>query len=94
MIEQEGAAEIMEDFPFGPDEPRPAFCTDFLFARPGFSSGLARMFDFGGHFTVYNFSKDGRQADARALFADWMVTGQDLLSAVEKIRAEHPELAA
>ena len=55
--------------------------SDFLFAEPSFLSGVARILDVGGTFDGYNISRDGLQADARALYADWRIVGQDLVRA-------------
>ncbi len=57
--------------------------SDFLYARPSFLSGLARLLDIFGTFDQYNRSRDGRIADARALYCDWHVVGWDLLDACE-----------
>lgn len=60
--------------------------SDFLFAQPGFLYGLARFFDFAGVFDSYNRSHTGIEADARATFADWCVTGADLVRALESMK--------
>ena len=51
---------------------------DFLFAQPSFWSGLGRWLDLTGHIDLYNVSPDGETADARALYSDWRVVGQEL----------------
>jgi hypothetical protein len=57
--------------------------TTFLFARPSFLEGLARIFDFSGSLNQYNTSKTPDQADARAIHADWHAVGEDLWNALE-----------
>ncbi len=52
--------------------------TDFLFARPSFLSGVAKVLDLFGTFTRYNSSTTPDEADSRAIAADWGVVGQDL----------------
>ena len=55
--------------------------TDFLFARPSFLSGMARVLDLFGVFDSYNESRSTEEADARAMYADWRVVGQDIYDA-------------
>ena len=66
--------------------------SDFLVARPSFLTGMARLLDLWGAFDEYNVSPDGRAADALALRADWAVIGQDLRTAIERFRREHPKV--
>ena len=46
-----------------------------LFARPSFLEGMARVLDLGAALNIYNYDKDGNEADAKALFSDWMAVG-------------------
>lgn len=62
--------------------------SDFLFARPSVTSGLARMFDFAGSFDDYNHSATEDEADAKAIFADWAVVGDSIRSAMEQEQDE------
>lgn len=55
--------------------------TDFLLARPSFLSGIARLFDLWGKYDEYNTSRSTDEADMRALYSDWRITGQDLRAA-------------
>ena len=59
--------------------------SDFLVASPSLQSGAARLFDFYGLFDEYNRSPDDAQADAMAMFADWLVVGQDMQDAMEQV---------
>jgi hypothetical protein len=59
--------------------------SDFLFAQPGILFGLSRFFDFAGVFDSYNESRNGREADARAAYADWHITEADLGLVLEKV---------
>jgi hypothetical protein len=52
--------------------------TDFLVARPSFWSGVGRLLDLWGKFDEYNTSRTTEEADMRALYSDWRITGQDL----------------
>jgi hypothetical protein len=52
--------------------------TDFLYARPSFLEGMARVLDIGGTLQQYNVSATGEDADARALAADVHAIGADL----------------
>lgn len=64
--------------------------TDFLFAQPSFLSGFARLLDLFGLFDSYNESRSPKEADAKAMYADWRITGQDIFDAA--IEFEHTEL--
>lgn len=55
--------------------------SDFLVARPSFWSGVGRLLDLWGKFDAYNTSETTDEADMRALYSDWRVTGQDLRDA-------------
>jgi len=55
--------------------------TDYLFATPTFLSGVARVFDLGCQFDSYNVSPDPEEADARAIFSDWLAVGMDIARA-------------
>lgn len=57
--------------------------SDYLFARPSFGEGWARLFDFGNVLTEYNVSRDGAAADARAFAADWRAVGADVREAMK-----------
>ncbi|MGL6096217.1 MAG: hypothetical protein ACRC7O_10530 [Fimbriiglobus sp.] len=62
--------------------------TTHLFARPSFTEGVARLFDWTGELNEYNSSATPEEADAEALRADWMATGEDIAAAIaaERIR--------
>lgn len=57
--------------------------TFFLFAVPSFLSGFGRVLDLGGAFDSYNISPTPEIADSRAIFADWLVVGEDLRKTTE-----------
>lgn len=59
--------------------------SDFLVSSPSLQSGAARLFDFYGLFDDYNRSPNEAQADAMAIFADWLVVGQDIQDAMEQV---------
>ena len=56
--------------------------TDYLFAAPSLSSGVARLLDLFGQFDDYNDGPSAASADARAMYSDWRVTGEDLAGAM------------
>jgi hypothetical protein len=62
--------------------------TDFLFARPSFLSGFARVLDLFGLFDSYNDSPSPLSADGRAIYADWRVVGLDIQEAAGQFEAE------
>lgn len=65
--------------------------TDYLFAAPSFSSGVASLLDLFGQFDDYNDSPSAALADARAMYSDWRVTGEDLAGAMMVIDREQAE---
>ena len=62
-----------------------AMDTAFLFATPSLWSGMARMLDIYGQFDSYNASETDEEADAKALYSDFRMIGQDLKRAVESL---------
>ncbi|MCY3919876.1 MAG: hypothetical protein OXG38_08745 [Chloroflexi bacterium] len=65
--------------------------TDFLYARPSFLEGCARVFDFANSLSVYNTSIDPEASDKRALWADWHAIGDDLRAAMGELPATSRE---
>jgi hypothetical protein len=61
--------------------------TFYLYARPSFVTGIARLFDFGATINVYNESRSEEEADAIALEQDWKAIGDDLRKAVIQYKA-------
>jgi hypothetical protein len=66
--------------------------TSFLFARPSFLEGVARLLDVGGTLNEYNTSPNGRLADYNALRMDWKAVGDALRQAMAQYEVEQPEL--
>jgi len=62
--------------------------SDFLFAQPGFICGIGRLVDLFGLFDSYNQSPTTEEADAKGLYSDWRITGEDLLDASLILEAE------
>jgi len=56
----------------------------FLFARPSFVEGVARVMDLGSSLQVYNGSKTPEEADLRALKNDWASVGSDIINAAKE----------
>lgn len=57
----------------------------FLFARPSFIEGCARVLDFGDTLNEYNTALSPEQADAIALYLDWLAVGNDLRGAAQAV---------
>jgi len=55
----------------------------FLFARPSFVEGAARLFDFGSTLNEYNNALSGGEADLEAIQDDWRTIGHDLGRAMQ-----------
>lgn len=60
----------------------------FLYARPSFIEGVARIFDFSGSLNTYNTSSTPSAADYRAIYRDWEIVGQDLDGAIKTVGRE------
>jgi len=45
--------------------------SDFLVASPSYASGVGRMMDWYGLYDLYNISRNGNEADAKAIYSDW-----------------------
>lgn len=56
--------------------------TDFLFATPSFVGGMASAIDLGATLVSYNEAPTPEDADALAIEADWRVTENDFIDAV------------
>lgn len=62
------------------------YFSDFMFARPSFLEGWARLFDFAGSLNVYNSSED---PDVAAQWADWSAVGAAMSEAMGQFAQEH-----
>lgn len=63
--------------------------TDFLYARPSFAEGMARILDFGNTLNEYNRSPD---PDTLALNADWNAVAEDLSKAISTVKQENERI--
>jgi len=64
--------------------------TFFLYARPSFISGVARLLDFGGTLNVYNTTSGPEyMPDLRAFQQDWKAIAEDARVALALYKAEH-----
>jgi len=63
-------------------------CTDFLFARPSFLEGVARIMDVGDTLNEYNSSPSAQEADAIAISLDWSMVGQDIDRAIDAYESQ------
>jgi len=64
--------------------------SDFLVSSPSFASGAARLFDWYGVYDSYNRSRNGQEADAKAMFSDWRLVGQDINDAMVEFETAPP----
>lgn len=62
--------------------------TTILFERPSFWEGMARVLDIGNTINVYNDSTTGKEADLKAIRADWNAILSDYKKAVEEVTDE------
>lgn len=69
--------------------------TDFLLATMTRLTGAGNVFNLWGSFYDYNYSATPEEADARALFSDWAVVGDDIrtvLRSIDKDQSQQLEL--
>ncbi len=66
--------------------------TDYLFAKPTFIGGMARLLDLGSTLNVYNDSPSEKIADMKAIESDWMAVGNDMRFAIKRFKDEHGEV--
>ena len=69
------------------------YTSTFLFADPSLVYGLASLLDFEGTFPTYNYSRNRPEADAKALYYDWLTVGQALNDAMSKFTDTQGEQA-
>ncbi len=55
----------------------------YLFDRPSFLEGMARVLDIGSTLQNYNYSDTEELADYIALYSDWYLTGKDIKLALD-----------
>lgn len=68
--------------------------TFYHFARPSFWEGMARVTDLGGTLPMYNDAATPAEADTLAFLNDWLVTGQDIQTAINGYERTIPATAA
>ncbi len=56
----------------------------YLFARPNWLEGAARVLDLGGTVSNYNYAPSSVVADAIAMHLDWACVGDDLRAALRQ----------
>jgi hypothetical protein len=56
--------------------------TDFLVSDPSFVSGMGRLLDWYGQFDRYNYSRNEKEADTKAMYADWRMVGDEIFDAM------------
>lgn len=66
-----------------------SFRTDFLTADSTFLTGVASAVNLRGNFYGYNYSRNGEEADAKALRSDWGMVGSDIADSMAKADEDH-----
>ncbi len=61
---------------------------NYLFIKPSFLNGIARVFDLFGNLTEYNISENGEEADMKALLKDGQAIREDMSAAFQQFEAE------
>lgn len=61
----------------------------FLFATPSFIGGLSSVLDMGATLVVYNEAPTMELADKWAMSSDWIISGEDIRSAMDLLNQEH-----
>lgn len=62
--------------------------TDFLVSRMSFLTGAGSVLALFGNYYEFNRSSTEAEADALALYSDWLNTGNDIRGAIQKVRSE------
>jgi hypothetical protein len=62
--------------------------TDFLFSKMSLLTGAASAFNLAGNFYRFNHSATEAEADAKAIFSDWSMVGEDLRTAFKEFEVE------
>lgn len=62
---------------------------DFLFAKNGFMTGVASIFDFGSTLIEYNYFQTPEKADFIALKSDWQAVGDSIRYAMRKMDEDY-----
>ena len=57
--------------------------SDFLFTNPTFVVGMGSVLNLKGNFFPFSYSSGPDEADIRALYSDFGVTGEDLHTALK-----------
>ena len=60
----------------------------YLFSHPSFKEGVGRIWDFSQCLNTYSSSETEDEADARAIFVDWVMVGKDMKQAVKNFENE------
>ena len=58
--------------------------TDFLTADSTFLTGVASAVNLAGNFYGFNYSRNGQEADAKALRSDFGMVGKDIADSMAK----------
>jgi hypothetical protein len=64
------------------------FRTDYLTARPSYLTGAGTVFNLAGSYYRFNAARSAKQADARAIYMDWAMIGQDLRKAMASLKPD------
>jgi hypothetical protein len=72
----------MNSFANEVSRPQSDMRTWFLVARPSFIIGFGSLAALWGGQHRYNVAATGNEADARALYSDWRMVGQDLRDSI------------
>ena len=59
--------------------------TDFLFSTPSFWEGVGSSVAIAGNYYGFNRSRTPNEADYRAIFSDFAVTGKDIVDAANSV---------
>ena len=66
-------------------------CIDLLFSRSNFLIGAGSIMGLMGNYYEFNFPKNSRIADAKAIRSDWRAVGDDLRTAMRSFNSSHKD---
>lgn len=55
--------------------------SDFLFTIPSFLIGMGSVLNVAGNYFPFNYAKNDKHADGKAIASDWGVVGNDIETA-------------
>jgi hypothetical protein len=62
-------------------------CSDFLFSKSTFLTGMGSVMNLSGNYYNFNYSKGEREADEKAIKSDFAMIGKDISDSMSKFKS-------